>query len=339
MKELTLAYGDLLQDKRIRAERSLYDTLARQRQQVLSRFKKTHQAYLDIIDGLSKATQFYNEMKETVDSLQKNVDTFVNNRRNEGAQLLTQIETGKGAEAEKEQKRLKELMDKMSMGPPRKNSGPSRPSPLPINSTAPPQHSQGPPLPATPSHPTSPPQTPRYQNQYINAYAPGTPPPQSAGFPPNGYPYGYPAAPPNTGRRESYSQQGMQQQIPHRDSYGQLPRRESYQNQPTTPGLPPQRQPVPPSPAATQTSHPYQPHLAHQSYPAPNAPYQYNPGAYAVPPPPPGPPPAGQRVSYPQQPQQPGYPPQQPPQQPGQYQQPPVANGQGDPWSGLAGWR
>src|SRR5690606_9997868 len=102
-------------------------------------------------DGLAKATQFYNEMRETVESLQKNVDTFVNNRRNEGAQLLSQIEAGKGTEAEREQKRMKELMEKLSMGPPSGASRKQSQPPRPLNMNQPPTK----PSPPVPNQPVS----------------------------------------------------------------------------------------------------------------------------------------------------------------------------------------
>lgn len=121
MKELTKTYGDLLQDKRVRSEQARYENYTRQRNLVLTRYKKIFQAFKDLTAGLMRAQSFYSEMRDTVESLEKNVETFVNNRRAEGAQLLSQIERGKmaavGGQADRERDRLRELMERMSMDP------------------------------------------------------------------------------------------------------------------------------------------------------------------------------------------------------------------------------
>ena len=95
MKELTRTYGDLLQDKRVRSEQNKYESFSRQRNTVLSRYRKVYQAYVDLNAGLERARQFYSEMKETVESLEKNVQSFVENRRSEGSQLLKERLKGK----------------------------------------------------------------------------------------------------------------------------------------------------------------------------------------------------------------------------------------------------
>ena len=92
MKELTATFNALLQDKRVRSEQSKYEAITRQRSLVMSKYKRIYQEFLDLEAGLQSAKQWYSEMKDTVDSLDKNVETFVNNRRTEGAQLLNQIE-------------------------------------------------------------------------------------------------------------------------------------------------------------------------------------------------------------------------------------------------------
>lgn len=97
MKELTKAYGDLLQDKRVRAEQAQYEGFTRQRNQVMAKYKRVYQAFIGLIDGLMRAQSFYTEMGDTVESLEKNVETFVSNRRSEGAQLLGQIERDKSS--------------------------------------------------------------------------------------------------------------------------------------------------------------------------------------------------------------------------------------------------
>ena len=121
MKELTRIYSALLQDKRVKSEQTKYENFTKQRSMVMIKYKKVFQAFKDLIDGLSRAQSFYSEMKETVESLEKNVETFVNNRRSEGAQLLNQIEQGKqhitGNHADRERGRLRDLMERMSTDP------------------------------------------------------------------------------------------------------------------------------------------------------------------------------------------------------------------------------
>ena len=65
----------------------------------MSRYRKIFQVFEDLREGLQRAERFYSEMKETVDSIGKNVEGFVNNRRAEGAQLLSQIEQNRASSA------------------------------------------------------------------------------------------------------------------------------------------------------------------------------------------------------------------------------------------------
>ncbi|KAJ4337909.1 bck1-like resistance to osmotic shock, partial [Ascochyta clinopodiicola] len=117
LKELTRTYSDLLKDKRVRSEQSKYEAFSRQRNTVMTKYRRVNQSFNDLVAGLNRAQQFYSEMKETVSSLQKNVETFVNNRRSEGGQLLARIEQSKSQGADHEQQRLKDLMERMSMEP------------------------------------------------------------------------------------------------------------------------------------------------------------------------------------------------------------------------------
>ena len=356
MKELTLAYGDLLQDKRIRAEQNKYESLSRQRNGVLTRFKKTHQAFMDITGGLGKATEFYREMKDTVESLEKNVETFVTNRRTEGASLLAKIESDKPSETDR---KLQELMEKWTMNQSKQSPAntPSRPPTLPVGPKA------GTPQPPTPApmqaphlQASSPPPTPRYTPHASvgpGYYSSQTPPPLPP-LPPSapatttsfsGYnPYGQPSQPNGQYggvRRDSipFSQMAnpMQSRTPAYPFAGAPPRRDSH----PFAGMPS-------SPPPSQSHMQYQPSQYPPGQYQPNYPPQqpYNPGAYSIPPPPPGPPPQGQvvngRPNYAPQ----NYAPQPPPTpgQPNQYytQQPnqPLPQQQSaDAWQGLSNWK
>ena len=121
MKELTKTYSTLLQDRRVKSEQTKYENFTKQRSAVLNKYKKVFQAFNDLVDGLVRAQSFYSEMKDTVDSLEKNVETFVNNRRSEGGQLLNQIERDRqynaGSQADRERDRLRDLMERMSTDP------------------------------------------------------------------------------------------------------------------------------------------------------------------------------------------------------------------------------
>ncbi|KAK4230052.1 vacuolar protein-sorting protein bro-1 [Podospora fimiseda] len=140
MRELTAAFNSLLQDKRVRAEQSKYETIQRTRASVINKYKRAYQDFLDLEAGLQSAKNWYKEMKETVESLQKNVDSFVSNRRAEGAQLLNQIEQiraeKKSQQAALEQERLRGLMDRMTMEPPSSPPKQNRPTPAPLTFTS-----------------------------------------------------------------------------------------------------------------------------------------------------------------------------------------------------------
>jgi programmed cell death 6-interacting protein len=135
LKELTKTFSDLLQDKRVRSDQQKYEGIQKARSTVLHKYRRAHTAYEDLTQGLMRAQGFYSEMKDSVDSLEKNVETFVSNRRAEGAQLLNQIEQSKagaaGGQAAAEQKRMQELMQRLSMDPSASSPTGQRPPTVP----------------------------------------------------------------------------------------------------------------------------------------------------------------------------------------------------------------
>lgn len=329
MKELTATFNNLLQDKRVRSEQSKYEAIQRQRGTVVNRYKRAYQEFLDLEAGLQGAKTWYTEMKETVDSLDKNVETFVNNRRSEGAQLLNQIEQDKAVhksqQAEVERERLRGLMERMSMDPavspgPRPGSTRSVPAPLSFAQSQSPYPGQS----NTPRYPST-----SFGGQYQVATSP---PPVQTTFPT------YSSPPPNPSFASTPQPQNL--------SYGQQatynPSNWGRNPGPTSP--PPNQSTFgrgangPASPPPTQTSFSHgQPY---NTYGNPQVQQQqpqnsYVPQGFVPPPPPPGPPPLGpqQTMHYSGQPGQDYY---------GQSQSaaPRSAQPQSqDPWAGLSQWK
>ncbi|KAL8694299.1 MAG: hypothetical protein Q9218_001004 [Villophora microphyllina] len=308
MKELTKAYGDLLQDKRVRSEQARYESFTKQRNQVLTRYNRIFQAFHGLIDGLMRAQSFYTEMRDTAESLEKNVETFVSNRRSEGAQLLGQIERDKsnnaGAQADRERDRLRDLMERMSMDPSSSPTKPSTSRPVPLSRSS----------------------------QTFNAYSGKSPPPSM-----NYYPL--PSSTPTTLSMQSpapsnriHSQETTHTNGAAAEPPGGIP----PINDPYNPMAYPFQSPLSP-PAGQGLYYPSNAAAARQPY---SQYVQIPPQGYVPPPPPPGPPPPSQMTF--------GNPDQAHPSGPGgyAYYQPPRQSGGGsssreqhDPWAGLNSWK
>jgi hypothetical protein len=372
LKELTRTFGDLLQDRRVRSDQQKYEALQRSRNSVMSRYKRVFNAHGDLIQGLMRAQGFYSEMKESVDSLEKNVESFVNNRRAEGAQLLSQIEQNRSnansGQASAERERLQQLMARMSMEP-----SPSSPKPPPIPAqspfrsspispqypttnldprfTIPPQRSPLPPSqtpqPSSSQPKTAPngyppqPQQPTALNTSVNhPFAQGAAAPLSTVYNPMAYPYQAQFSPPLQPNQHSQQQQyfsSSANQSPNSPSY---PLSGHSQQQPQQPQQQQQQQqhtqPATQHQQLTFTSP--SPQLQQQQWQPYTQQQQHQsyglPSGYVPPPPPPGPPGGGSQTHYP-----PGT---------GQYASPPGGYAQGgqrqqqpggDPWAGLSAWK
>ncbi|KAK4193831.1 putative vacuolar protein-sorting protein bro-1 [Podospora australis] len=316
MRELTVTFNTLLQDKRVRAEQNKYESIQRTRASVIGRYKRAYQEFLDLTAGLQSAKNWYKEMKETVESLEKNVETFVNNRRSEGAQLLNEIEqtraANKSAQAAMEQERIRGLMERMSMEPPQsppKQPVSSRPAPAPLSFSSAPMYPKF-------QIPSSPPPTQTsYGHQQQTSQTGFTYNPSSHGRIPG------PASPPATQTAFNIGPRGPASPPPTQTSFAQQGRHSTYGNPNAPPPMPQQYQ--------------------HQQQPSGG----YAPPNFVPPPPPPGPPPLGpqQMVNYgneffnPNAPR-PGSAQQHQQQHHGQGGYPAPTQG-GDPWAGLSAWK
>lgn len=344
MRELTVAFNGLLQDKRVRSEQSKYESFQRQRSSVINKYKRAYQEFLDLEAGLQSAKTWYKEMKETVESLEKNVETFVNNRRAEGAQLLNQIEqdraANKSSQAALEQERLRGLMERMSMEPPATSpqTTSSRPVPAPLS------FSPGPMYPKTSFSgqyqlPSSPPPTQTTAPQsYMQQQPPQQPSAQTGGFTYNPSSHGRipgPASPP-----------AMQTTFnigPMRGPASPPPTQTSFSQQQVGPG----RYSTYGNPAAMQQQQ-HQPPPSQPQH-APSHSGSFVPPNFVPPPPPPGPPPLGpqQTIHYGgneyYDPGAAGRPGSAAQYGQGGYQLPPGQGqgqpGHGDPWAGLSAWK
>ena len=337
LKELTKAYGDLLQDKRVRSEQSKYETISRQRNSVMTRYRKVFNAFNDLTAGLMRAQGFYTEMRDTLESLEKNVEAFVNNRRSEGAQLLNQIEqdkaSGAGGQADRERERLRELMERMSTEP---------------NASGSPLKSKPPPISTGPQGAKSSPTSPHY-NQSSTAQPYNMPPSRSPSIPHPTTQQQYSNSTPYDRNKTPYLHpQGAVAPV----TEGYNPMAYPYQT-PVSP--PPGQQFFPSSIPGSYGYHPQQPQQQHHQYSQQQTTqHQYMPQGHASqgyipPPPPPGPPP-GSQTQYPSSSASPypagpgGYAQSRPfgglPQQQHQgHQGQQQGQVQGDPWSGLNAWK
>ena len=303
MKELTKTYGVLLQDKRVKSEQAKYEAFTRHRNSVLTKYKKVFQAFNELVQGLVSAQRFYSEMKQTAESLEKNIEQYVNNRRTEGANLLNGIEqdkaSGGGSQADRERDRLRELMDRMSVDPssssPTKSSL-SRPSP----SSRPPQSKE---FYSSKSPVISPPFYPKKNSNYGNGNGPVKSPVSTASY------------------------QGLAQHTPDFSHQHPMTRDTLPSSDPYNPMVYPYQSPASLSPSQPAQSHP-------QYLPQQN---QYLPHGYVPPPPPPGPPPTSQsnfgNPGYPYPSGAGGYAHHVPPRQSSTTQP------QADPWSELNAWK
>lgn len=337
LKELAKTYGDLLQDKRVQSDQQKYEAITRSRTSVMTRYRKVFQVFEDLREGLQRAGRFYSEMRDTVDSIGKNVEGFVNNRRAEGAQLLSQIEQNKASsastQASAERERLQQLMERMSMNPSTASSGGSESRPPPLPSQPSYQNSRSPPV--SPQHSTANPD-PRFTIPPQKTPRSAESQPYHQSHPPNGYQYPPQQQPPLIHSPHQQQQQQQYQQPPHAFSQGAAaPLSEGYHPMAYPYQTPISSQPAPnhqffPPISTTPQPNPsfYPPHQSppptQLSFQAAQPPYQQHgrfPGSSAggggggggsssagaaaataggayVPPPPPGPPP-GSMTSYP----------------------------------------
>ena len=117
----------------------------------MARYKKAHDEFGHLQSGVEQAQTFYTEMADTVDSLKKNVETFVNNRRAEGARLLEDIERERARTSprveDREQEKLRRMMERLSSTD--QKSSTTTTTPLPPAKMPPPP--PPPPVPHTPS--------------------------------------------------------------------------------------------------------------------------------------------------------------------------------------------
>lgn len=273
LKELTKTFGDLLQDKRVRSDQQKYESMQKGKSTVKNKYKKIFTAHGDMIQGLMRAQGFYSEMKDSVDSLEKNVEAFVNNRRAEGAQLLSQIEQNKSnaasGQASAEHERLQKLMERMSMEPQKNPTSPSghRPPPPPISydtrAQSPPLRSPGhPPVNADPRFTIPPREAPApvmhngYQSHPAQSHTP-QPPPQSTISPTSPQPYGQQGYSPMTFPDRNTS---LQSQPNIQSSYSPQPQSQfGYQQQHQHRPGPPQSHPSSGQPNYYQPGHPHPP--------------------------------------------------------------------------------
>lgn len=310
LKELTMAFNSLLQDKRVRSEQSKYESIQRQRGAVLSKYKRAYNEFLDLTAGLQGAKRWYTDMRETVESLEKNVETFVNNRRSEGAQLLNQIEQEramyKSSQASLEQERLRGLMERMSVENP-----PTSPKPVGARNTPTPLNFQT----ASPLYPKQ-----GFGGQF---QVPQSPPPNQSSFAYNPSSHGRipgPASPPPTQTTFGNLGHGPASPPPTQTSFGQAAARpySTYGN---------------PAAIAQQQQQQQQQHFHHQQQ---QVPQNHVPPGFVPPPPPPGPPPLGPQQTF-------HYPGSGDPYANTTTPRPNTAQQQQtnttDPWAGLSQWR
>lgn len=154
IQELTAAFKDLMEGTEAQKLHTQHEKAEKAQKSLAMDLKEAKAIYDEVREGLGKGIQFYRGLQDTIDSLQRNVQRFVNERTAERRRLIEEIESTKSTH---EQTLLKETLNKYT-APPVAPQQPLQPAilqhpsqPVMPQHSAPPVVPQHPPPPAVPT--------------------------------------------------------------------------------------------------------------------------------------------------------------------------------------------
>lgn len=92
LRQLSTAYPDMKHDEHIRGKQQQSVRLQKQKALAIAELNKICAEFGLLMTGLMQAGKFYGDIQATMAVLAQNVETFVQNRKNEGAEILRGIE-------------------------------------------------------------------------------------------------------------------------------------------------------------------------------------------------------------------------------------------------------
>lgn len=87
LKELTMTWKNILEDKSVRNQKLQSEQLKSKRVALIERLSKAYMTWKDSQEGLNKANEFYENLKRFTGTTYRNAQDFVSNRREEAAGL------------------------------------------------------------------------------------------------------------------------------------------------------------------------------------------------------------------------------------------------------------
>ncbi|KAK9314492.1 BRO1-like domain-containing protein [Lipomyces starkeyi] len=96
LKELTAAWKAILDNPLVKGRRAQLDSVDQRKDVTVERFKKAFEDWSDVYHGKQKGVKFYNELYDFAKAMERNVQEFVDNRRDESRKILATLQERRG---------------------------------------------------------------------------------------------------------------------------------------------------------------------------------------------------------------------------------------------------
>ncbi|KAJ8098265.1 BRO1-like domain-containing protein [Lipomyces tetrasporus] len=96
LKELTAIWKAILNNPLIKERRAQLDSVDHRKQAAIERFKKAFEGWSDVYHGKTKGVKFYTELYDFAKSTERNVQEFVDNRRDESRRMMATLQERRG---------------------------------------------------------------------------------------------------------------------------------------------------------------------------------------------------------------------------------------------------
>ncbi|KAK9324510.1 BRO1-like domain-containing protein [Lipomyces orientalis] len=96
LKELTAIWKAILNNPLIKERRAQLDSGDHRKQVAIERFKKVFEGWSDVHHGKQKGVKFYSELYDFAKSTERNVQEFVDNRRDESRRIMATLQERRG---------------------------------------------------------------------------------------------------------------------------------------------------------------------------------------------------------------------------------------------------